>query len=167
MILAVTFEVKEAQRAIVSEAVGKGADICYLADLGAAERKDVLRCADVLLARNTAKELRSEELPLLQKTRLIQFLSAGLDYIPLHQHLRAKPRFTACIDAWWVEPARHGEFRMNRPFLELPNVIASPHNSASVPMASDDALPCVLANCRRALLGETPLHLVPPDERVS
>jgi hypothetical protein len=69
MILAVTFEVKEAQRAIVSEAVGKVADICYLADLGAAERKGVLRCA--------------------------------------------------------------------------------------------------LANCRRALMGETPLHLVPPDERVS
>jgi len=325
MILAVTFEVKEAQRAIISEAVGKIADIRYLADLGAAERKDVLRCADVLLARNTAKELRSEELPLLQKTRLIQFLSAGLDFIPLHElplqvplgsnagayaepmaehalamalaaakrlltehqnlsrgqfnqftpnkmlagkicgifgfggigiatarlarcvgmrihamnrrgaadeavdwigkpdrlgelmatsdvlvisapltratrgvigqrelslmkddailinlargeivdeialyeHLKAKPRFTACIDAWWIEPVRHGEFRMNRPFLELPNVIASPHNSASVPTASDAALRCALANCRRALAGETPLHLVPADERVS
>src|SRR5690348_5442968 len=85
MILAITFEVKEAQRAIISEAVGKIAEIRYLADLQAAERQNALRCADVLLARNTAKELRPEELPLLEKTRLIQFLSAGLDYIPLHE----------------------------------------------------------------------------------
>jgi phosphoglycerate dehydrogenase-like enzyme len=54
---------------------------------------------------------------------------------------------------------------MNRPFLQLPNVIASPHNSASVPTASDVALRCALANCRRALRGETPLHLVPAAER--
>jgi glycerate dehydrogenase len=325
MILAVTFEVKESQRAIISEAVGKIAEIRYLAELKGAERQDALRCADVLLARNTAKELRPEELPLLKKTRLIQFLSAGLDYIPLHQlpahlplasnagayaapmaehalamvlaaakrlltehqslargefnqftqnkmlagricgifgfggigiataplmrcvgmriyamnrrgatgeavdwigkpdrlgellaaadvlvisapltratrgviggrelslmkddailvnlargeivdeialyeHLKAKPRFTACIDAWWVEPVRHGEFRMSRPFLELPNVIASPHNSASVPTAADAALRCALANCRRALMGETPLHIVPAEERTN
>jgi phosphoglycerate dehydrogenase-like enzyme len=323
MILAVTFEVKEAQRAIISEAAGKLADIRYLADLKGAERQEALKRADVLLARNTAKELRPEELPLLEKTRLIQFLSAGLDYIPLHQlpphiplasnagayaepmaehalamalaaakrlltehqnlargefsqftpnkmlagrncgifgfggigiatarlmrcvgmriyalnrrgtteesvdwigkpdrldelmaasdvlvisapltratrgviggrelslmrddavlinlargeiveeialyeHLKVKPRFTACIDAWWIEPVRHGEFRMNRPFLELTNVIASPHNSASVPTAADNALRCALANCRRVLMGETPLHLVPADER--
>ena len=323
MILTVTFEVKEAQRAIISEAVGKLAEILYLAELKSAERQEALRRADVLLARNTAKELRPEELPLLEKTRLIQFLSAGLDYIPLHQlpahvplasnsgayaepmaehalamalaaakrlltehqnlargefnqftpnkmlagricgifgfggigiatarlarclgmriyalnrrgttdesvdwigtpdrldelmaasdvlvisapltratrgviggrelsmmkddaiminlargeiveeielydHLKAKPRFTACIDAWWIEPVRHGEFRIERPFLELPNVIASPHNSASVPTATDTALRCALANCRRALVGETPLHLVPAEER--
>ena len=323
MILAVTFEVKETQRAIISESVGKIAGIRYLAELKGAERQEVLRCADVLLARNTAKELRPGELPLLEKTRLIQFLSAGLDYIPLHQlpphiplasnagayaepmaehalamalaaakrlltehqnlargefnqftpnkmlagricgifgfggigiatarlmrcvgmriyamnrrgateesvdwignpgrldelmaasdvlvisapltratrgaiggrelslmkddailinlargeiveeialyeHLKAKPRFTACLDAWWIEPVRHGEFRIERPFLQLPNVIASPHNSASVPTAADAALRCALVNCRRVLLGETPLHLVPGEER--
>jgi hypothetical protein len=32
MILAVTFEVKEAQRAIVSEAIGKLSDISYIAE---------------------------------------------------------------------------------------------------------------------------------------
>lgn len=326
MIFAVTFEAKDALRTIISEAVGDIADVRFLVDLGPAERQEVLQCVDVLLARNTSKELRSEELPLLRKkTRLIQFLSAGIDYIPLQQlspeiplasnagayaepmaehavamalaaakriltehhnlsqgqfnqftpnrmlagrvcgffgfggygkatarlmrclgmcihainrhgtteeaadwigkpdqlhnlmvasnvliisapltrstqgaigqrelslmkddailinlargeiidevalydHLKAKPAFTACIDAWWVEPVRHGEFRMKRPFLELPNVIASPHNSASVANAAEAALRHALANCRRVLTGKKPLHPITADERMS
>jgi phosphoglycerate dehydrogenase-like enzyme len=325
MILAVTFEVKDSLRSIISEAVAGIADIRYLADLDGTERQNTLQSADVLLARNTAKELRPGEASLLRRARLIQFLSAGIDYIPLrdlpaeiplasngggyaqpmaehalamalaaakrllteHQkmaqgqfnqftpnkmlageicgffgfggygiatarlmrclgmrihainrrggtdepvdwigtpdrlsemmaasdvlvisapltratekvigahelslmkddailinlargeivdefalydHLRSKPRFTACLEAWWIEPVRHGGFRLNRPFLQLPNVIASPHNSASVPNASETALRHAIANCRRALLGETPWHLVRPEERMS
>jgi phosphoglycerate dehydrogenase-like enzyme len=56
---------------------------------------------------------------------------------------------------------------MNRPFLELPNVIGSPHNSGSVANALEVALRYAVANCRRALIGETPLHLITPDERMS
>lgn len=325
MILAVSFEVKDSLRSIISEAVGGIAEIRYLADLNGTERQNALQCADVLLARNTARELRPGEPSLLRRARLIQFLSAGIDYIPLrdlpaeiplasnagayaqpmaehalamafaaakrllieHQnmarsqfnqftpnkmlaggicgffgfggygiatarlmrclgmrihamnrrgatheavewigtpdrldelmaasdvlvisapltrttekaigarelslmkddailinlargeivdelalydHLKAKPRFTACLEAWWIEPVRHGEFRLNRPFLQLPNVIASPHNSASVPNASEVALRHAIANCRRVLLGDTPLHLVPPEDRMS
>lgn len=324
MILAVSFEANDAARKIISETIGNIAEIRYLTDLNSAERKDILSRTDVLLARNTAKELRREELPLLRKSRLIQFLSAGIDYIPLnnlppeiplagnggayaqqmsehavamtlaaakrlfiehqnlqrgqfnqftpnkvlagkvcgffgfggygvaaarlmrclgmriyainrrgaadepvdwigrpdrlhelmaasdvliigapltratqgiigerelslmkddailvnlargeiidevalYEHLKAKPHFTACIDAWWIEPVRHGEFRMNRPFLELPNVIASPHNSASVANAFEVALGHAVANCRRALMGEKPLHLITPEERM-
>ena len=325
MILAVSFEANDAHRKIISETLGNIADIRYLTDLKADERHDILSRTDVLLARNTAKELRPEELPLLRKARLIQFLSAGIDYIPLnglpaeiplagnggayaqqmsehavamalaaakrlliehqnlsrgqfnqftpnkvlagkicgffgfggygvatarlmrclgmqihainrrgtadepvdwigrpdrlhelmaasdvlvisapltrvtqgaigerelslmkddailvnlargeiidevalYEHLKAKPQFTACIDAWWIEPVRHGEFRMNRPFMELPNVIGSPHNSASVANAFEVALRHAVANCRRALMGEKPLHLITPEERMS
>ena len=325
MILAVSFEANDAHRKIISEALGKIADIRYLTDLKAAERHDILSRTDVLLARNTAKELRPEELTMLRNTRLVQFLSAGIDYIPLnalppeiplagnggayaqqmsehtaamalaaakrlliehrnlshgqfnqftsnkvlagkicgffgfggygvatarlmrclgmrihainrrgaadesvdwiarperlhelmaasdvlvisapltratqgligerelslmkddailvnlargeiidesalYEHLKAKPQFIACIDAWWIEPVRHGEFRMNRPFLELPNVIGSPHNSASVANAFEVALRHAVANCGRALMGEKPLHLITPEERMS
>ena len=45
-------------------------------------------------------------------------------------------------------------------FLQLPNVIGSPHNSASVADASDVGLRHALVNCRSALTGETPLHVV-------
>ena len=53
----------------------------------------------------------------------------------------------------------------NRPFLDLPNVIASPHNSAQGTGAHDISLRRAVENCHRALTGETPLHLIGPNER--
>jgi phosphoglycerate dehydrogenase-like enzyme len=55
---------------------------------------------------------------------------------------------------------------MNFPFLDLPNVIGSPHNSAGGGVWRDVSLRRAVANCRRALLGETPLHLAGDDERM-
>ena len=85
---------------------------------------------------------------------------------PLYDHLVRHPRFTACIDAWWIEPVRHGEFRIDQPFLDLPNVIASPHNSAQGAGAHDISLRRAVENCRRALTGGAPLHVIGLDERL-
>ena len=88
-----------------------------------------------------------------------------IDERALYEHLRAHPSFTACIDAWWIEPVRHGEFRMDQPFMTLPNVIGSPHNSAAaIAAAGQLGLRLAIANIRRALVGETPRNLVPPED---
>jgi phosphoglycerate dehydrogenase-like enzyme len=322
--LVVTFEVSDRSRAIIAEALGGAAEIVYLSDVDEGARPVVLRHAGAVLAHNTATELEKDERPLIRGARLIQFTSAGIDWVPLRDlppelpiacnggasaepmaehalamalaaakrlfvehdnlkrgefnqfarnrmlrggtcgilgfggvgvatarlmrcmgmqihainrrgssdepvdwigtpdrvdelleasdvlvvavslthategmigirelalmkpeailinvargeiideaalfaHLKAHPRFTACIDAWWIEPVRHGRFEMGHPFLDLPNVIGSPHNSAGGGVWRDASLRRAVANCRRALQGETPLHLIGPEERM-
>jgi phosphoglycerate dehydrogenase-like enzyme len=320
--LVVTFEVKASDRATIADALGGAADAVYLAGAETSARADMLRHADALLVRNPPTELQPHELQLIGRAQLVQFMTAGVDFIPLHdfpaalplasnggayaepmaehalamvlaaakrllvehrnlsqgefnqfapnkmlaggicgvlgfggvgkavarllrglgmhihainrraaadepveriggpgrldellslsdvlvisvpltrlterligarelalmkddailvnvargeiveeaalyEHLRTHPQFTACIDAWWIEPIRHGSFRMDYPFMRLPNVIGSPHNSASVAATPQIALRRAVANCRRARSGEAPHHLIGPEQ---
>ena len=133
---------------------------------------ELLAAADVLLVstpltRATIGAIGARELGRMKEDAILINLARGeiIDEAALYAHLRAHPRFSACIDAWWIEPVRHGEFRMDFPFLDLPNVIGSPHNSASSDRSLSIALARAVANCRRALTDQAPLHLIGPDER--
>ena len=142
--------------------------------IGTPERlNELLEAADVLLisaplARATCGRIGAAELGRMKEDAILVNLARGeiVQERPLYDHLARHPRFTACIDAWWIEPVRHGEFRIDQPFLDLPNVIASPHNSGQGGDAHDIALRRAVENCRRVLTGEVPLHVIGLDERL-
>lgn len=137
-----------------------------------AELDHLLATSDALviavpLNRATIGMIDGRALTLMRPDAILINLARGeiVDEAALFAHLRANPDFTACLDAWWIEPVRHGFFRMDQPFMDLPNVIGSPHNSASSPDASDVGLRAAIANLRRMLDGVTPNGLIGPDER--
>jgi hypothetical protein len=66
----------------------------------------------------------------------------------------AKRDVTAGLDVWWHEPTRGMDFRPDHPFLELPNVIGSPHDSAIVAGSHAVAAQHAAENVRRYLRGE-------------
>ena len=134
---------------------------------------EMLRAADVFvvcaaLTTETAGLIGARELALMQGDAIFINVARGeiVDEAALYAHLAAHPRFFAGIDAWWVEPVRHGRFTMGHPFLNLPNVIGSPHNSAGGGAWRDEYLRRAVRNCRRALLGEAPQNLIGPAERM-
>jgi phosphoglycerate dehydrogenase-like enzyme len=322
--LVVTFPVRPPERAVIADAIGSAARVVYLADLNEADRDAALNTASAILARDTGRELHRGEAQHIRSARLIQFISAGIDFVPLsalpagipiasnggayaepmaehglamtlaaakrlltehaalargefnqqtrnrtlagkvcgilgfggigvaiarlmqamgmrihainrrgqseepvdwigpvsaldtllaeadvlivctpltpatkeligarelslmkpnailvnlargeiiHEaalfsHLQTHPDFFACLDAWWVEPVRHGTFRMDHPFLSLPNVLGSPHNSASVSGMTEAGLRRAITNIRRALAGDAPHYVLGPDDRM-
>jgi phosphoglycerate dehydrogenase-like enzyme len=142
--------------------------------IGTPERlSELLEAADVLvisapLTRATYGLIGAAELRRMKDGAILVNLARGeiVQERPLYDHLVTHPSFTACIDAWWIEPVRHGEFRIDQPFLDLPNVIASPHNSGQGDGAHDLSLRRAVENCRLALAGEAPLHIIGLDERL-
>ena len=133
----------------------------------------VLRASDVVvvaLPLNGATRglIGARELEWMKADAILINVARGeiIDEEALYAHLVSHPRFFAGIDAWWVEPVRHGRFAMGHPFLDLPNVIGSPHNSAGGGAWRDQYLRRAVQNCRRAILGETPWNLIGSDERV-
>jgi glycerate dehydrogenase len=135
---------------------------------------DMLRAADILviaapLTRRTLGLIGAAELARMPREAILLNLARGELVVEdaLFAHLQANPGFFACIDAWWVEPVRHGTFRMDHPFLTLPNVIGSPHNSGSVRGNVEAGLNNALDNVLRVLEGRPPLHLIGDEEKMN
>lgn len=69
----------------------------------------------------------------------------------LYEHLKAHKAFKAGIESWWVEPLRHGSFELEFPLLDLPNVLAAPHNSSMVPGNMDHGFEEAAKNIKKYL----------------
>lgn len=78
----------------------------------------------------------------------------------LYNHLKSHPDFYAGIDTWWIEPFSEGEFKVNYPFFDLPNILGSPHNSPLVPGALAEGVKRAIGNINRYIKGQAPLNIV-------
>jgi glycerate dehydrogenase len=135
---------------------------------------EVLAASDVViltlpLTRETRRLIGAERLALMKPEAILVNVARGalVDEDALYEHLLRHPDFMAGIDAWWIEPFGSGRFQLTHPFLDLPNVLGSPHNSAIVPGALTDAAAAAARNVRRFLRGEPVLGLADRDEYAS
>src|ERR1700739_2711213 len=78
----IVYELDSRSQEVVAAALDGEAEAVYLADLDDAARADALRKADAVLARTT-RELHAGEIALLKDIRLLQFINAGIDFVPL------------------------------------------------------------------------------------
>ncbi len=131
----------------------------------------VLQESDVVvislpLTRTTKGLIGKNELTWMKPDAMLVNVARGaiIDEEALYIHLQNHPSFLAGIDTWWIEPLRGGAFRMEYPFLELPNVLGSPHNSALVSQVIGNAARQAAENVKHFLEGEKVIGIVRPED---
>jgi phosphoglycerate dehydrogenase-like enzyme len=134
----------------------------------------ILPGADVVLvsvplSKETRGLIGARELEAMKPDAILINVARGpiVDEDALYAHLQREPAFSAALDVWWDEPADGEPFRPRHPFLELPNVLGSPHNSGDTFGAFEVGARRAAENVARYLRGEQPLHLVERSEYVS
>lgn len=105
----------------------------------------VLKNSDIILISiplngRTRNLFGEKEFGLMKHDALLINVARGaiINERELYLHLKLHPNFRAGIDAWWIEPFSRGEFKIEYPFFDLPNVLGSPHNSAIIPGALEE-----------------------------
>jgi phosphoglycerate dehydrogenase-like enzyme len=131
----------------------------------------VLRESDVVvlslpLTQATRRLIGERELAWMKPYAILINVARGalLDEEALYTHVKSHPDFLLGIDAWWTEPFLAGQFRMEYPFLDLPNVLGSPHNSGVVPGVLRGASRQAADNVKRFLTGEQVTGIVRREE---
>lgn len=109
------------------------------------------------LTNKTRGMIGSRQLQWMQPDAIFINVARGeiVDQEALYHHLKNHPDFKAGLESWWVEPLRHGSFELAYPFLELPNVLASPHNSSAVPDVMEHSFIEAIKNIKRYLNGKS------------
>ena len=123
----------------------------------------------VPLTRQTRGLIGRRELVQMKPDAMLINVARGavIDQEALYHHLRANPGFRAAIDTWWTEPVAHGEFRLDFPFFDLPNLLGSPHNADDVPQIKLPAMRQALENVARFLSGGPVRGRIDPGDYVA
>jgi phosphoglycerate dehydrogenase-like enzyme len=121
----------------------------------------VLRESDVAvislpLTKATRGLIGAEQLVWMKPDAILVNVARGaiIDEAALYAHTKSLPDFLVGIDTWWSEPSPQGTFRMEYPFLDLPNVLGSPHNSGHVAGSLVHAARHAAENIKHFLDGE-------------
>jgi len=126
-----------------------------------ADLRDMLAVADIAvvalpLTRATRGLIGAAELAVMKPDAILVNVARGaiVDEDALFARLQAHPDFCAGIDTWWDEPGYGRPFRPRLPFLSLPNVLGSPHNSGIVPGMVSESMVAAARNVVAYLAGE-------------
>lgn len=148
-----------------------GDDVAFIGSMDQLDH--VLADSDVLvvalpLTKKTRDLIGARELSLMKEDAILINPARGriIDQKALYQRLKDFPDFRAGIDAWWVEPFTHGEFRVDYPFFELDNLLGSPHNTNLVDGIYPEAAGAAARNVVAFLKGGAPRSIVDPEDYV-